>query len=54
MGRHLRILVIVEGNVHWPNQGIYKIEKLQASDENQKTLLTIASWIGEQKFQRTS
>ena len=39
LGRRLRNLVIVEGNVHWPNQGIYTIERLQASDENHKTIV---------------
>ena len=39
LGRRLRNLVIVEGNAHWPNQGIYTIERLQASDENHKTIV---------------
>ena len=39
LGRRLRNFVIVEGDVHWPTQGIYRIERLQASDENHKTIV---------------
>ena len=35
LGSRLRDLVIVEGNVVWLNQGIYRIERLQAVDESQ-------------------
>ena len=35
LGSRLRDLVIVEGNVVWLNQGIYRIERLQAADESQ-------------------
>ena len=35
LGSRLRDLVVVEGNVVWLNQGIYRIERLQASDESQ-------------------
>ena len=35
LGSRLRKLVIVEGDALWVNQGMYKIERLQASDESQ-------------------
>ena len=35
LGSRLSNLAIVEGNVLWVNQGIYKIERLQAADESQ-------------------
>jgi len=35
LGSRLRGLVFVEGNVVWLNQGIYRIERLQAVDESQ-------------------
>ena len=34
LGSRLRDLVIVEGNVVWVNQGIYRIERIQAVDES--------------------
>ena len=37
LGRRLRNLVIVEGNVLWADQGIYKVERLQGSDEAPRT-----------------
>ena len=35
LGSLLRELAVVEGNVVWLNQGIYRIERLQAADESQ-------------------
>ena len=37
LGRRLRNLVIVEGNVLWADQGIYKVERLQGSDKAPRT-----------------
>ena len=37
LGRRLRNLVIVEGNILWADQGIYKVERLQGSDEAPRT-----------------
>ena len=37
LGRRLRNLLIVEGNVLWADQGIYKVERLQGSDEAPRT-----------------
>ena len=36
LGSRLSNLVIVEGNVLWSNQGVYKIERPQAADESQQ------------------
>ena len=33
----MRNLVIVEGNVLWADQGIYKVERLQGADEAPRT-----------------